>query len=484
MTDGARQVPAVWQRAILIVLVLLITIPTRGDIGNLHDVSVELQPSLVSIRVDKRLASGFVVDASGLVATTYNAIAGAQSAIVHFPADHDPRTFKKTYQVRGFAAAAPEINLVILRIASGDKKLHAVTLAKKLPQRRERVYYFSAVEDGWAGSDSWVASVAKGQELGISLDRAGYGWIAHNDRALKATWIAFPAGLSAHSGGGPLANDKGEVVGMAAWRGEESEALALSSVDVARVVSLAGNGTKPLTDLGDIGRSLGDRSVRASIVTGVRPSVVELRMKKRGQDALAMGVVADATGLVVTTYRAIEGAEKVSVVLSDDNGGALTVDGWVASNPLQDLVILKVNPGERRLHALPIADREPAVGEKVLVMGRAVHDGTVGAIWPGRAVSKFLDGINGAGFYQNTMGFGLNAQWIEVTAPFSSSTGGPLVNVRGQLAGIASWRYQAADGRSLNFCVSSQHLRELLREVRAKAMPLSDLPSPEVKGGR
>jgi len=60
-----------------------------------------------------------VLDASGLIATSYHVIEGAKAATVVFPADKN----KKSFNVEGFVGILPTKDLALIRIQPGDKKL-------------------------------------------------------------------------------------------------------------------------------------------------------------------------------------------------------------------------------------------------------------------------------------------------------------------------------------------------------------------------
>lgn len=217
-----------------------------------------------------------------------------------------------------------------------------------------------------------------------------------------------------------------------------------------------------------------------AFIAKVRSSVVQIKVKTKNHVALGNGFVIDASGLIATSYHLIEGAKTITVVLlADKDRATLGVEGWVASEPSWDLAILRVDPGRNAFRPLFLADSLPARGEKVLRVGEAICEGTVAAVRSGRELSEMLQRSHHSDLYRNRLGYDLDMQWIQSTAPISvRSAGSPLVNLRGQLVGVAVWQYHTSKGQFLNFYVSSPHLRQLLAKTRAKALPLSELPPP------
>ena len=65
-------------------------------------------------------------------------------------------------------------------------------------------------------------------------------------------------------------------------------------------------------------------------------------------------------------------------------------------------------------------------------------------------------------------------QWLQFTAPTSAgSSGGPVLNERGEVIGVVTWRVRHGEG--LNFATPSKHIRSLLRRL-----DVADLPKPRM----
>lgn len=180
--------------------------------------------------------------------------------------------------------------------------------------------------------------------------------------------------------------------------------------------------------------------------------------QERINESLGSGVIIDAArGLVLTNHHVIEGAETVSVTLSD--GRTLTAE-FIGSDPDTDVAVMRLrNAGT--LTALPLADSSGLrVGDFVVAVGnpfgigQTVTSGIVSAV--GRT------GLRGLGF-QN---------FIQTDASINpGNSGGALVNLSGQLVGIntASFnpRGSAAGNIGLSFAIPANLVRQVVDQLVA-----------------
>jgi hypothetical protein len=217
----------------------------------------------------------------------------------------------------------------------------------------------------------------------------------------------------------------------------------------------------------------------APLVAQVDPSVVTITLPNEREGS---GFVVDAKGLVVTNYHVIEGAKTATVSFADKK--ILLVDGFVAVSISKDLALLHVRTHDKELQALRLAESLPAKGDRVFAFGApmglsgSVSDGIVAAVRPGHEVSETLLKLAHRDIYRNTLGYDLEAQWIQSTAPISpGNSGGPLVNAHGEVVGVNTW--VCAAGQNLNFSLSVVHLREFLASAgTTNVQMLSSLPAP------
>jgi Do/DeqQ family serine protease len=161
-------------------------------------------------------------------------------------------------------------------------------------------------------------------------------------------------------------------------------------------------------------------------------------------------------GLVLTNHHVIEGADDVSITLSD--GRTLQAE-FVGSDPDTDVALMRI-PAER-LTAVTMADSDRLlVGDFVVAVGnpfgvgQTVTSGIVSAV--GRS------GLPGLGF-QN---------FIQTDASINpGNSGGALVNLRGELVGIntASFnpRGSMAGNIGLGFAIPSNLGRNIMEQLLA-----------------
>jgi serine protease DegQ len=215
----------------------------------------------------------------------------------------------------------------------------------------------------------------------------------------------------------------------------------------------------------------------APMLSKVTPSVVNIYTKQRVRvsnpmaeffgggripqerisQSLGSGVVIDAArGLILTNNHVIEGADEVSVGLSD---GRTFEAQPVGSDPDTDIAVIRI--AAKDLSALPVADSSKLrVGDYVVAvgnpfgLGQTVTSGIVSAV--GRS------GLQGLG-YQN---------FIQTDASINpGNSGGALVNLNGELVGInvASFnpRGSAAGNIGLGFAIPSNLAKEIMRQLMA-----------------
>ena len=144
--------------------------------------------------------------------------------------------------------------------------------------------------------------------------------------------------------------------------------------------------------------------------------------------ATGSGFVLDSDGYILTNAHVVEGARSASVRF--EQGGDL-VDARVVGRDLStDIAVLKVGPGQAKLHPLRLGNSDHVhVGDPAIAIGNPFgYDRTVttGII---SALQRQIRAPNGF-----TIG-----HVIQTDAPINpGNSGGPLRNARGQVIGITS----------------------------------------------
>lgn len=181
-----------------------------------------------------------------------------------------------------------------------------------------------------------------------------------------------------------------------------------------------------------------------ALVKLVEPSVLVVQTYKASGQRLAQGSAffVSADGRVATNRHVVAGSIRAEVKAPD--GSTFAIRAVVAEDRARDWVILSLDipPGIAR--PLSIAHSLPEVGERVVVIGsplgleQTATDGIVSAV---RSVKP-------------------RGKVIQMSAPISpGSSGSPVVNMRGQVVGIASFLRQ--NGQNLNFAVPAMDLPSL-----------------------
>ncbi len=244
--------------ALVIVLGILLTAAwasvasAEGDALDDRALIEKVGPAVVTISADRSSIGGdfvcqeggFVVDAAtGLVATSYDAIKGARQLAVSFPADKD----EKQYAVEGFVAVLLDKDLALIKVRAGGKKLQSVKLVEKLPAKGEKVYAFgSPAGPSLALLRGTVIAVRSGEEVDNLIDAANGGRFYRQglNSDLDTTWLQTDIPITPGSSGGPLVNSHGNVVGVNRWSG-----FAVPSTDLKRFMTKAGAKVHPLYEL-------------------------------------------------------------------------------------------------------------------------------------------------------------------------------------------------------------------------------------------
>jgi len=179
------------------------------------------------------------------------------------------------------------------------------------------------------------------------------------------------------------------------------------------------------------------------LVRRIKPSAVAIETFDSRGEKLSRGsgffVEADR---IVTNRHVLEGAYRAEVHSS--TGTVYPVRGVLAVDAEGDIALLKIDVPVNQIRPLPLDKTSPQEGESVVVIGNplglegSVTNGIVSAV---RDIPTF-------------------GRIIQITAPISSgSSGSPVVNMQGQVIGIAT--LQITGGQSVNFAIPSERISQL-----------------------
>jgi serine protease Do len=142
------------------------------------------------------------------------------------------------------------------------------------------------------------------------------------------------------------------------------------------------------------------------------------------------GFIVSADGYILTNHHVVEGADQVRVQLLNGRVHEATI---VGSDPNTDLAVLKIDVGGLPAASLGTSDRA-RIGEWVLAIGNPLGENLTFTVTSGiiSAKGRGLPGLSNRG--QNSI-----QDFIQTDAAINrGNSGGPLVNVRGEVIGVNS----------------------------------------------
>jgi S1-C subfamily serine protease len=218
MTVRLSRVPGRLLAAVLTATVGLVLVAhTRGGDAERKAMIAKVNPSVVQVKQERSLGSGFVVYVDGddaIAATNYHVVEGAKKITIYFPATD--RDMKDGHEADGYIEIQRERDLALVHFKLKGKKVVPVPIAKDLPEQGDSVYTFgSPVGQQNVVAPGMVSSVRTGKEVSDLMDHLAKG--AYEKMMLytkDATWIQHTAAMSHGNSGGPLVNEKGEVLGL------------------------------------------------------------------------------------------------------------------------------------------------------------------------------------------------------------------------------------------------------------------------------
>ncbi|PSH66517.1 DegQ family serine endoprotease [Phyllobacterium sophorae] len=176
----------------------------------------------------------------------------------------------------------------------------------------------------------------------------------------------------------------------------------------------------------------------------------------RVQSSLGSGVIADASGIIVTNNHVIRNADTVKVALSDGREFDSKV---LLKDESTDLAILKIDAGEP-LPALPLADSDQVeVGDLVLAIGNPFGVGQTVTSGIVSAQARTRVGISDFDFF------------IQTDAAINpGNSGGALIDMTGKLIGINTAIFSRSGGSiGIGFAIPSNMVRAVVETAKGGA---------------
>jgi len=179
-----------------------------------------------------------------------------------------------------------------------------------------------------------------------------------------------------------------------------------------------------------------DEQNNISVFKSASPSVVfvtntQLRRQRFSLNVMEIprgsgtGFIWDESGLIVTNFHVVQGANKITIELQSNKSYQATV---VGSAPEKDIALLKIDAPNEDLQPLPLGDSTSlAVGRKVLAIGNPFALDTTLTVGVVSALGREIKSITNRTI-KNV---------IQTDAAINpGNSGGPLLNSNGQLVGV------------------------------------------------
>ena len=174
------------------------------------------------------------------------------------------------------------------------------------------------------------------------------------------------------------------------------------------------------------------------------------RAQKAKSTSLGSGVIVSKEGHIISNHHVIAGMTEIRAQLPDGRNVAARLIG---SDPATDIAVLKID--EKNIEALPLGDSdELRVGQQVFAIGNPY--GLDETVTRGVVSAKGRRTANDSG--------------VEVlqhdAAVNPGNSGGPLVNIRGQIVGINSSIYTRTGGfQGISFAIPANTVRRVMDAI-------------------
>jgi serine protease Do len=166
------------------------------------------------------------------------------------------------------------------------------------------------------------------------------------------------------------------------------------------------------------------------------------------------GFIISESGEILTNNHVVEGAQKIQVRLQDREVLTARIAG---TDPATDLALLKVSP-HSKLRPIPLGDSDKLrVGDWVMAIGNPMtFEGTVTVgVVSAKQRSGLSEDVNAASLQD----------FIQTDAAINfGNSGGPLVNVSGQVVGLTTMIVRPA--QNIGFAVPINIARRILPQLR------------------
>jgi 2-alkenal reductase len=190
-----------------------------------------------------------------------------------------------------------------------------------------------------------------------------------------------------------------------------------------------------------------------SVVTVINQQNNTFSINPKDDRVLGSGVMIDARGYIATNHHVVENANGLSVILAD---GREVVAQLITSDPGEDLAIIKIS-GENLTPIKWGDSTRVRPGQMVYAIGSPLGD------FPNSVSLGIVSGLNRALEMNNHVIDGL----IQTDAAINrGSSGGPLINAKGEMIGINTFIIRESEDRGvaegIAFAIPAEKARKIL----------------------
>jgi len=177
------------------------------------------------------------------------------------------------------------------------------------------------------------------------------------------------------------------------------------------------------------------------------------RRSQRPMTGLGSGFIISNDGIIVTNNHVIEGADEITVILSDETEYTAQLLG---RDPKADIAVLKIDPEDSKLIAVEWGNSDDMrVGDWTIAIGNPLGLG-------GTVTAGILSAIS------RDIGGGPYVKFLQTDASINrGNSGGPLFNLEGKVIGINTAIVSQTGGSiGLGFAIPSNSAKKIVQQLK------------------
>ncbi len=177
------------------------------------------------------------------------------------------------------------------------------------------------------------------------------------------------------------------------------------------------------------------------------------RRSQRPMTGLGSGFIISDDGIIVTNNHVIEGADEITVILSDETEYTAQLLG---RDPKADIAVLKIDPENYKLTSVEWGDSEDMrVGDWSIAIGNPLGLG-------GTVTAGIISAIS------RDIGSGPYVKFLQTDASINrGNSGGPLFNLEGKVIGINTAIVSQTGGSiGLGFAIPSNSAKKIVQQLK------------------